>query len=95
MLTRLSILASLIFLTACGPEQTRLIVTPIPDDLLEPEPISDRRATTVRQLTILATEHLRSAQNANDKIVAIAEIQRRAETCVREGGDACEFSAGN
>jgi len=44
----------------------------IPPELLEPEPISDREARTVRELAILATEHLTSAQNANAKIEAIA-----------------------
>jgi len=46
----------------------------VPADLLLPVPISDRRAETYRDLAILATEHLNSAQLANAKITALAKI---------------------
>lgn len=71
---RLLILASLTFLTACA--ETELVAIPldIPGETLTPCPISDRRAETVNELAILATEHLRSAECANGKIVAVAEI---------------------
>ena len=73
MVTRLLIPASLSFCAACAPEPETVFLRPdIPPELLEPEPISDREAPTVRELAILATEHLTSAQNANAKIEAIA-----------------------
>lgn len=46
----------------------------IPGETLTPCAISDRRAESVNELAILATEHLRSAEFANGKIEAIAEI---------------------
>lgn len=81
MLTRPLILASLVFLSSCAeaPPETRTLVLAIPPELLEPVPISDRRATTLRELSLLATEHLAAAQTANGKIEAIAEIQAAAK----------------
>ena len=49
-------------------------------DLRTPVPISDRHAETLRDLSILATEHLGAAQAANAKIVAIDEILTCAES---------------
>ncbi|WPZ30800.1 hypothetical protein T8A63_07495 [Sulfitobacter sp. OXR-159] len=46
----------------------------VPADLLVQVPISNRRAETYRDLAVLATEHLNSAQLANAKIGAIAEV---------------------
>ena len=46
----------------------------IPADLLTPVPISDYRPETWRDVGKLATLHLESAQAANAKIEAIAEI---------------------
>ncbi|MEO9969686.1 MAG: hypothetical protein ABJG15_07630 [Hyphomonadaceae bacterium] len=46
----------------------------VPADLLVQVPISDRKAETYRDLAILATEHLNSAQLANAKIGSLAEI---------------------
>jgi hypothetical protein len=46
----------------------------VPADLLRPCPISDRVAETYRDLAILATEHLNSANCANDRIGALAKI---------------------
>lgn len=48
-------------------------------DLRTPVPISDRRAETLRDLSILATEHLVAAQTANAKITAIDAILTCAE----------------
>jgi len=48
-------------------------------DLRAPVPISDRRAETLRDLSILATEHLVAAQSANAKITAIDAILSCAE----------------
>ena len=39
-----------------------------------PCPISDRKVRTVNELAALATEHLRSAECANGKLAAVAEI---------------------
>jgi hypothetical protein len=50
-------------------------------------PISDRRAETLRDLSILATEHLVAAQTANDKIKSIDAILTCAEA--RAAGGAC------
>lgn len=78
---RLLILASLSFLTACGQRIEYVTVKPdIPGETLTPCPISDRQARTVNQLAILATEHRRSAECANGKIEAIAEILGQPET---------------
>lgn len=79
MRTFVLILGSLSFLSACGPE-TRTLVTVVPKELREPCPISDRRAETLRQLAVLATEHLQSAQCANGRIVKIDEILTNAES---------------
>ena len=73
MVTRLLIPAFALSLSACAPEPETVFLRPdIPPELLEPEPISDREARTVRELAILATEHLTSTQNAKAKIEAIA-----------------------
>lgn len=56
-------------------------------DLRTPVPISDRRAETLRDLSILATEHLVAAQAANDQIKSIDEILTCAEA--RAEGGAC------
>lgn len=80
MRTWLLTLGSGIFLTACGAEpQTQLIATTVPSELREPCPISDRRAVTLRDLSILATEHLHAAQCANGRIKTIDEILTDAE----------------
>jgi len=81
MRTLLLILGSLSFLTACGDPQieTRLIVPKVSADLRTPVPISDRRAATLRDLSLLATEHLVAAQSANAKIVATDAILTCAE----------------
>ena len=72
---RLLIPVSLIFLTACAPAiEYRNIPLDIPGEMLRPCPISERQARTVNELAALATEHLRSAECANDKIEGIAEI---------------------
>jgi hypothetical protein len=73
---RLLILISLIFLTACGGTTIEYVeVKPdIPSETLTPCPISDRKVRTVNELAALATEHLRSAECANGKIEAVAEI---------------------
>lgn len=72
---RLLILGLSSFLTACvGPTEYVYVRPEIPGETLTPCPISQRQARTVNQLAILATEHLRSAECANGKIVAIAEI---------------------
>jgi hypothetical protein len=59
--------------------ETRVIVPQVSADLRQPVPISDRRAETLRDLSLLATEHLVSAQAANDKITTIDTILRCAE----------------
>ena len=46
----------------------------VPADLLMPVPISDRKVETYRDLAVLATEHLNSAQLANAKIEAIGKL---------------------
>ncbi|UWR31325.1 hypothetical protein K3758_07430 [Sulfitobacter sp. W002] len=59
----------------CQPKIEYVPVKPeVPADLLRPVPISDRRAETYRDLAILATEHLNSAQTANAKIKAIGSV---------------------
>ncbi len=64
-----------IFLAACQPAIEYVPVRPdVPADLLRPVPISERKAETYRDLAILATEHLNSAETANAKIVALAQI---------------------
>jgi hypothetical protein len=59
----------------CQPKIEYVPVKPeVPADLLRPVAISDRRAETYRDLAILATEHLNSAETANAKIEAMAVI---------------------
>ncbi|MEP5730802.1 MAG: hypothetical protein ABJL67_15695 [Sulfitobacter sp.] len=65
----------LILLTGCGARTEYVSVSPdIPSETLTPCPISDRKVQTVNELAALATEHLRSAECANGKVVAIAGI---------------------
>ena len=73
---RLWTLASLPFLTACAaPTIEYVYVTPdVPAATLQPCPISDRRVQTVKELAVLAAEHRRSAECANGKIEAVADI---------------------
>lgn len=78
---RTLILTSLIFLSACEKVIEYVPVRPdIPAETLTPCPISDRKVRTVNELAALATEHLRSAQCANGKIEAVAEILGPNET---------------
>lgn len=59
----------------CDPKIEYVPVKPeVPADLLVQVPISDRRAETYRDLAVLATEHLNSAERANAKIGAIADV---------------------
>jgi len=61
-----------IFLAACDPRTEYVPVAPfVPAELLVPCPISDRVAQTYRDLAVMATEHLRSAECANGKVEAI------------------------
>lgn len=73
------ILASLSCLTACDEAKTTYLVPEVPADLRRPCDISDRQAKTLRQLAVLATEHLNAAQCANARIEAIDEILSAAE----------------
>lgn len=66
--------ALLLTLTACGQSEVVFVRPDIPGETLTPCQISERQARTVKELAILATEHLRSAECANGKIGAIAEI---------------------
>lgn len=85
MRMHLLILGSLTFLTACGEKvETRTLVLEIPQQLLTPVPISERRATTLRELSLLATEHLVAAQRANSQLEAIAEIQTCAKARAKQ-----------
>lgn len=80
MRTWFLMLGSVLSLTACGAAtQTKIVVPEVPRELREPVPISDRQAITLRDLTVLATEHLGSAQAANAKIVATDKILACAE----------------
>lgn len=59
----------------CNPKIEYVPIRPdIPAETLTPCQISQRQVSTTNELAVLATEHLRSAQCANGKIVAIAEI---------------------
>ena len=74
---KLWILILPIFLAAgsCPPQIEYVTVKPnIPAQLLEPTPISDRKPKTYRDLAILATEHLNSAQQANADKAAIKKV---------------------
>lgn len=88
MRTLILILASASFLTACDEAiQTKIVVPEVPADLRTPVPLSERQAKTLRDLTILATEHLHSAQQANGQITAIDTILTCAEA--RAAGAQC------
>ncbi|WP_226782222.1 Rz1-like lysis system protein LysC [Oceaniglobus trochenteri] len=64
-----------IFFAACDKQIEYIEVSPdVPAELLTPCEISDRVAATYRDLAVLATEHLRSAECANGKIEAVGEI---------------------
>lgn len=72
---RLILLLPIFLVAACDPKIEYVPVAPeVPADLLVPVPISERRAETYRDLAILATEHLNSAQQANAKIEGVAQI---------------------
>lgn len=70
------ILVSPLLLMAGCPPATEFVYIErdIPVETLTPCAISDRRVQTVNELAVLATEHRRSAECANGKIEAIAEI---------------------
>lgn len=59
--------------------ETKIVLPHIPAETRAPCDISDREVKTVKELAILATEHLRSAECANGKIEAIDEILTEAE----------------
>lgn len=62
-----------------------MIVSPrIPPELVEPVPISDRQARTLRDLSVLATEHLESALEANGRLAAVGQIVAEAEAIAEE-----------
>lgn len=63
-----------IALTACAETEYVYVRPEIPSETLAPCPISERRVETVNELAVLATEHLRSAECANGKLVAVGEI---------------------
>ena len=73
---RLTLLcATCLTVAACDQPTEIVYVTPdVPAQLLEPTPISDRVAKTYRDLALLATEHLTSAQQANADKAAVKEI---------------------
>ena len=71
---RCSILILPIFLIACVKTEYVYVSPQIPSETLTLCPISDRKVRTVNELAALATEHLRSAECANGKIEAVAEI---------------------
>lgn len=61
-----------IFLAACDPRTEYVTVAAfVPAELLTPCLISDRVAQTYRDLAVLATERLLSAECANGKVEAI------------------------
>lgn len=78
---RLLILLCPIFLTACADPtpDTVFIVPAVSVDLRTACPVSQRQARTNRDLAVLATEHLNTAQCANEKIEAIDVILTDAE----------------
>lgn len=84
------ILALLTTLSACVKPipDSRILVPEVSEDLRTPVPISDRRADTLRDLSLLATEHLNSAKAANAKIVTIDQILTCAEA--RATGAVCQ-----
>lgn len=64
-----------LFLTACEPRIEYVPVRPdVPAELLEPVPVSKRVARTYRDLAVLATEHKAGLEQANEQIIALAEI---------------------
>ncbi|PWE32796.1 hypothetical protein DDZ14_08605 [Maritimibacter sp. 55A14] len=66
-----------IFLTACATTPQIEYVRPdIPAETLTPCPISERKVETVKELAVLATEHLRAAECAKGKIETLAEVLR-------------------
>ena len=71
---RFLILILPIFLIACVKTEYVYVSPQIPSETLTPCPISERKVRTVNELAALATEHLRSAECANGKIEAVAEI---------------------
>lgn len=68
-------------IAGCGTPriETQVVIPHVPADLRTPCEISDRKVKTVNELAALATEHLRSAECANSKIVAIDDILTKAE----------------
>lgn len=72
------ILPILLMAGTCNPAIEYVAVRPdIPGETLTPCPISQRQVQTMNELAALATEHLRSAECANGKIEAIADIMQQ------------------
>jgi hypothetical protein len=58
----------------CSKTEFVYIERDFPAEVLTPCEISARQVKTINELAVLATEHRRSAECANGKIEAIAEI---------------------
>ena len=84
------ILALPILLMACEKQIEYVTVKPdIPTETLTPCAISDRKVSTVKELAALTTEHLRSAECANGKIEAIADIVSAVSFAASASGPKC------
>lgn len=72
---RLVLLCPILLMGCTDPQTEYVYITPdVPATLRSPCPVSDRKAETYRDLAVLATEHLNTAQCANGRIVAIDTI---------------------
>lgn len=73
---------------ACGQTEYIYVSPEVPAEFLEPTPISDRVAHSYRDLAMLATEHLNSAEQANADKACIKKVLTGIsdDTCGAEGG---------
>ena len=73
--TPICLTGCVMLLSACEPDQTVKLVSPkIPNDLLEPVPVPDREARTLRDIGLLVVDYDEALSEANSKIEATKKI---------------------
>lgn len=69
------LIGCVLLLSACDTEQTVKLVSPkIPNELLEPVPVPDREARTLRDIGLLVVDYDEALSEANSKIEATKKI---------------------
>jgi len=74
------LIGCVLLLSACDPTQTVKLVSPaIPGELLQPVPVPDREADTLKDVGLLLVDYDEALGEANSRIEATGEIVRAFE----------------